>query len=91
MKPFQRTSHGDERTITLRLSGIDVAELSDFLRYVGDYFTQCADDHLRLGEHTARKDYIDLAAIAAKHALEIDHQSMFGKPSGMKWPPLPRC
>jgi hypothetical protein len=89
MKPFQRLSHGDERTITLQLSGIDTAELLDFLKYVGDHFTECADDHLRKGEHAARAEYIDLAAIAAKHSLEINHQSIFKKASGMKWPPLP--
>ena len=31
MKPFQRSSHGDERTVTLQLRGIQTAELLDFL------------------------------------------------------------
>ena len=65
MKPFQRLSHGDERTITLQLSGIDTAELLDFLRYIGDHFTECADEHLRNGEHDMRAEKIELAAIAA--------------------------
>lgn len=89
MKPFQRLSHGDERMITLQLSGIDAAELSDFLKYIGDHLTECADEHLRNGEHAARAENIDLAAIAAKHWLEINHQSIFKKPSGFKLPPLP--
>ena len=51
MKPFQRLSHGDERTVTLQLSGIDTAELLDFLKYIGEHFTECADEQLRNGEH----------------------------------------
>lgn len=89
MKPFQRSSHGDERMITLQLHGIDIAELVEFLKYVGEHFAECADDRLRTDDHAARADYTDLAAIAAKHSLEINHQYTFGKPSGMKWPPLP--
>ena len=89
MKTFQRLSHGDERTITLRLSGLDTAELLDFLKYIGDHFTECADDYLEKGEHAARTEYTDLAAIAAKHWLEINHQWIFKKPSGFKLPPLP--
>lgn len=84
MKPFQRLSHGDERMITMQLSGIDTAELLDFLKFVGDHFTECADEHLRKGEHDARAENVDLAAIAAKHWLEINHQSIFRAPSGMK-------
>jgi hypothetical protein len=81
MKPFQRVSHGDERTITLQLSGIDAAELLDFLQYVGDHFTECADEHLKNGDHDTRTENIELAAIAAKHWLEINHQLIFRKPS----------
>jgi hypothetical protein len=81
MKPFQRLSHGDERTITLQLSGIDTMELLDFLKFIGDHFTECADEHLRSGEHDMRRENIELAAIAARHWLEIDHQYLFKKPS----------
>ena len=81
MKPFQRLSHGDERTITLQLSGIAAAELLDFLKYIGDHFTECADEHLKNGERTMQRENVELAAIAAKHWLEINHQSIFGKPS----------
>ncbi len=87
MKPFQRLSHGDERKITLQLSGIDTAELLDFLKYVGDHFTECADEHLKNGEHDKRVEKIELAAIAARHWLEINHQSIFKEPSGFKLPP----
>lgn len=89
MKPFERLSHGDDRTITLQLSGIDTAELLDFLKYIGDHLTECADEHLRNGEHTAQRENIDLAAIAAKHWLELNHQFIFKKPSGFKLPSLP--
>jgi hypothetical protein len=81
MKPFQRLSHGDERTITLQLSGIAAAELLDFLKYIGDHFTECADKHLRNGERTMQRENVELAAIASKYWLEINHQSIFGKPS----------
>jgi hypothetical protein len=66
MKPFQRLSHGDERTLTLQLSQIDTMELLDFLRN---------------GEHEKQTENLEVAAIAAKHWLEINHQSIFGKPS----------
>ena len=66
MKPFQRLSHGDGRTVTLQLSGIDTAELLDFLKYIGDHFTECADEHLRNGDHDTRSESIELAAIAAR-------------------------
>jgi hypothetical protein len=89
MTPFQRLSHGDERTLTLQLSQIDTMELLYFLKYIGDHFTECADEHLRNGEHDMRGENIDLAAIGAKYWLEINHQSIFGKPSGFKMPPLP--
>ena len=89
MKPSQRLSHGDERTVMLQLSGIDTAELLDFLKYIGDHFIECADEHLKNGEHDKRAEMIDLAAIAAKHWLEINHQSIFRKPSGFKLPTLP--
>jgi hypothetical protein len=82
MKPFQRLSHGDERTVTLLLSGMDTAELLDFLKYIGDHFTECADEHLVNGEHDLRAESTDLAAIAARHWLEINHQFIFKKPSG---------
>ena len=87
MKPFQRLSHGDERTVTLQLSGIDTAELLDFLKYIGEHFTECADEHLRNGEQDMRRESIELAAIAARHWLEINHQFVFKKPSGFKLPP----
>jgi hypothetical protein len=87
MKPFERVSHGDERTVTLQLNGIDTAELLDFLEYVGDHFTECADEHLRNGEHDLRAENTELAAIAARHWLEINHQSIFNKPSGFELPP----
>src|SRR4051812_8827370 len=62
MKPFQTLSHGDDRVVTLQLSGIAMAELLDFLKYVGDHFTECA-------EHDMRRENLDLAAIAARHWL----------------------
>ena len=77
MKPFQRLSHGDERTVTLLLSGMDTV-----LKYIGDYFTECADEHLVNGEHDLRAESTELAAIAARHWLEINHQFIFKKPSG---------
>lgn len=86
MKPFQRFSHGDERTVTLQLRGIDTAELLDFLKHVGEHFTECADEHLRNGEHDMQSENLELAAIAARHWLEINHQSIFKKPSGFKPP-----
>jgi hypothetical protein len=87
MKPFERLSHGDERTVTLQLSGIDMAELLDYQKCIGDHFTECADEHLRNGEHDMRAEKVELAAIAARHWLEINHQAIFGKPSGFKLPP----
>jgi hypothetical protein len=81
MQPFQRLSHGDERTLTLQLSQIDTMELLDFLKYIGDHFTECADEHLRNGEHEKQTENLEVAAIAARHWLEINHQSIFGKPS----------
>jgi hypothetical protein len=86
MKPFQRLTHGDERTVTLLLTQSDTAELLDFLRYVGEHFTECADEHLRNGEHDMRTESTELAAIAARHSLEINHQLIFKKPSGFKLP-----
>ncbi|AND90378.1 hypothetical protein [Bradyrhizobium diazoefficiens] len=87
MKPFQRLSHGDERTVVLQLKQSDTAELFDLLKYVGEHFTECADEYLRSGEHEMRTESTNLAAIAARHWLEINHQLIFKRPSGLKLPP----
>lgn len=86
MKPFRRLTHGDERTVTLQLKQSATAELLDFLTYVGEYFTESADEHLKNGEHDSRTECIELAAIAARHWLEINHQVIFKKPSGFTLP-----
>jgi hypothetical protein len=51
------------------------AERLDFLGYIVDHFTECADEHLRNGEHDMRRECTELAAIAARRWLEINHQS----------------
>ena len=87
MKPFQRPSHGDERTLTLQLSQADTMELLVFLECIGDHFAECADEHLRNGEHEARLENLEIVAIAERHWLKINHQSIFGEPSESKLPP----
>jgi hypothetical protein len=87
MKPFQRLSYGDERTVTLQVKQSDAVELLDLLKYVGEHFTALADDHLKNGEHDVRTECIELAAISARHWLEINHQLIFKKPSGFELPP----
>jgi hypothetical protein len=81
MKEFHRVRHGGDRMIMLQLSEVATLELLDFLKYVGDHFTECADEHLSDGEHDTRRVNLELAAIAARHWLEINHQVIFDKPS----------